>query len=131
MCKNMALSEIKQYFMRNTTPSLDEYIEICHGKTAGLFKTVLYSCAKFIESDTEAAEKFGELFGIAFQIKNDFEDYSSNEDKKNNIHNSVDILGIEKAHALLDNYKRELTELLQKLPDNIYRKNLEDIVGKL
>lgn len=129
--KNMAISEIKQYFLRNTNPSLEEYIEICRGKTAGLFSAILYSCAKHLNLDFKTSEKFGELFGIAFQIKNDFDVYSSKEDKRNKVHNSVDILGIENAHALLDNYKRELKDLLQEFPNNKNRKDLEDIVNGL
>lgn len=129
--KEMALAEIKQYFLRNSIPALEEYLRICEGKTAGLFETILYSCAKYLELDTNLASNFGKLFGIAFQIKNDFETYSSNQDKKNKIYTVIDILGIENARTLLDNYKSELTELLQNFPNNENREALEGIIKGL
>lgn len=129
--KNMAVSEIRQYFMRNGSPSLEEYIEICKGKTAGLFMTILYCCALHLNIDTEQASKFGELFGIYFQIKNDLDMHSALEDKKNKIHTAADILGIENTAVLLDNYRKDLIMLLSLIPENNYKSDLEGIISGL
>lgn len=129
--KNMALSEIRQYFMRNKIPGIEEYIEICKGKTASLFSAVLTSCAHYLDIDVDFASKFGELFGICFQLKNDLDEYSKFVDKQNKIYTASDILGIENALILSDNYKCELRETLLELPDNKYRANLEGMINEL
>lgn len=129
--KNMAAAEVKQYFYRNQTPSWDEYIEICRDKTAGLFMTILSCSAEYLGLNTETALKFGELFGIYFQIKNDMENRSSIEDKMNKIHTAVDILGIENTALLLDNYKKDLIKLLDLIPENNYKSDLEGIISGL
>jgi len=129
--KNMAIAEIKQYFLRNSIPKKEDYLEICKGKTAGLFETILWSCAKYFNLNCEEAANFGTIFGIAFQIKNDFDKISVVEDKKNNIHTAADILGIENAKILLDNYKEELENTLHRFPDNKYKTSLKELVNKL
>ena len=132
--KNMSVAEIKQYFQRGNEGkcgNIDDYIEITNGKTAGLFSTILESSALHFNLDRELFKKFGELFGICFQIKNDLEVYSAQEDKKNQVCTIVDILGIENAKILSDNYKQELRVLLENVPENSYRLELEDIINKL
>ena len=129
--KNMAKAEIKQYFLRNKIPSKDEYINICKGKTGGLFAAVLESCALYLNLDRITAVKFGEVFGICFQMQNDILVFSASEDKKNKIHTAKDILGIENANILSDNYKQELREILGNFPDNNYKSDLESLIDKL
>ena len=129
--RSMAKAEVKQYFIRGKKPSIETYTDICKGKTAGLFSAILSSCAICLKFDEKLSYKFGELFGIAFQLKNDLEENSAKEDKKNHIYTAVDILGIENALILSDNYKRELRELLLKLPDNKYRTEIEELINGL
>ena len=64
--KKMCEAEIKQFFLRNTIPSLENYIEICKNKTAILFETILKSCAIILELDILQAQELGETFGIYF-----------------------------------------------------------------
>ena len=77
------------------------------------------------------ALKFGTLFGIYYQLKNDMESYSLSIDQKNGIYTLVDIEGIENTQILLDNYKRELKGLLAKIPQNQYSLELEGIIYNL
>ena len=129
--QNMSVAEIKQYFLRDKNLSKEDYIEICKGKTAGLFSAVLESCFIISGLDTEVALKFGTLFGIYYQLKNDMESYSLSIDQKNGIYTLVDIEGIENTQILLDNYKRELKGLLAKIPQNQYSLELEGIIYNL
>lgn len=129
--QNMSLAEIKQYFLRSQKASIDDYLEICKGKTAGLFTAALQSCFILSNIDTEIAIKFGNLFGIYYQIKNDTEKYSASIDKKNKIFTLADIAGIENTQILLDNYKRELKSVLEKIPQNKYTFEIEDIIDNL
>ena len=129
--RNMTVAEIKQYFLREKLPSFDEYINICIGKTAGLFSAVLSGCALHLGLNQEHASEFGEKFGVYFQIKNDLTEYSLAQDRKNKIHTAVDILGIENTKILLDNYKQELRELISAFPNKEGKSDLEAIVNGL
>ena len=129
--KNMASAEIKQYFQRNKCADIETYIDICRGKTANLFSVIFESCAIYLNLNRKIFSDFGEIFGIYFQLKNDMEKNSAEEDKKNKICTAENILGIENALALSDNYKQRLRDLLKMFPENEYVLELEDIINKL
>ena len=124
MCK----SEVKQYFLRGNKPELDNYINICIGKTAKLFEAILESCAISEDIDIKNAKQFALNFGIYFQLKNDLEKESSLADKKNKIYTPKDFLGIEKTLILIDNYQKKIRRDIGNLPDNSYKKGLEDLI---
>ena len=102
--QKMTESEIKQFFLRENLPTEDDYLEICKGKTAILFATILESSANVLGLDSEKAKTFAEVYGTCFQIKNDMEKESAYVDYKNGIYTAKDVLGIEKTASLLDNY---------------------------
>ena len=104
---------------------------ICRGKTAKLFSAILESVSTLHGLNVESAVRFGDLFGLCFQIKNDLEPKSLNQDIKNKIYTAKDILGIEKTNYLLDNYKEEMREILSKFSDNVYKQSLEDLIKNL
>ncbi len=124
----MTKAEILQYFLRGNLPSKSEYLQICKGKTACLFSTLLESCAYLSNLDINKANKFGTIFGIYFQIKNDLNNDSANIDKKNGIFTANEVLGIEKTCNLLDNYKEEMRLIINDFPFNEYKKVLEDLI---
>lgn len=129
--EKMIEAEIQQYFLRGNLPTEVEYIEICKQKTAKLFATTLKACAKQANLNDDIAYKFGELFGLCFQLKNDLEPLSAKIDIKNGIYTAKDIFGIEKTVLLLDNYKEQMRSLLKEFPHSIYKEGLEDLVNKL
>ena len=129
--KNMAQAEIMQNINKGRIPQNDVYINICKGKTACLFSTILESLAYLSGLDTNIAAELGELFGIVFQIKNDLEPTSAQNDKQNRIYTAADIFSIEKTKALIDNYFEEMSGLIQKFPENEYKKALEDLIKEL
>lgn len=129
--RNIIETEIKQFFARGKFISTEEYIQICKGKTASLFILPLYVGAIDFIKDTNSAKKFGEMFGIAFQIKNDLEKFSAEVDAKNRLYTAKDILGIEKTLLLLDNYREEMMGIIKDFPNNIYKKKLEDLIKDL
>lgn len=129
--QNMTKAEFKQHFLKNNLPTENEYIEICKGKTATLFSSILESTAILSKINSEKAKHFGEIFGIFFQIKNDLAKDSSIIDIKNGIKTAKDILGIEKTKSLLDNYKEEMSNLIKDFPNNDYKKDLEDLIRSL
>lgn len=125
--QKMCEAEFSQYFSRGIIPTKDDYLKICEGKTATLFSSVLKSCAIISGMDINHAKKFGKIFGIYFQIKNDLNKDSALQDKKNGIYTAIDIIGIEKTQFLLDNYREEMRTLLGVFTDSIYKKELEDL----
>ena len=127
----MIEAEFEQFFLRGNIPTKDSYLRICKQKTASLFSTILKSCAYILQVDSSIFERFGELYGISFQIKNDLEIKSRKTDEKNGIYTAKDIMGIEKTYNLLDNYKEELYNILNKFSDNIYKRELEGLIDLL
>lgn len=129
--KEMAEAEIKQYFLRGTVPSVEDYIRICKGKTANLFSVILETTSLVSNLDLVIAKKFGELFGLCFQIKNDLNSESAEADKNNGIKTANDVLGIEKTQNLLDNYKEEMRCIIKDFQENLYNEGLEDLINLL
>ena len=129
--KQMADSEITQSLNKGKIPNELIYLDICRGKTACLFKTTLESLALNNGLNKDSAGRLGELFGLVFQIKNDLEPASAKKDGENNIHTAIDIFGIEKTRALIDNYFEEMRELLKDCPQKEYKQALEDLIKEL
>lgn len=129
--QKMCNAEIKQFLLRGIVPSEEEYLDICRGKTASLFATLLESCATFCGLPSTPAKVLGEEFGLLFQIRNDLEKFSAQADKENGIFTVKDIYGIEKTSILIDNYQEKIREKLSTLPNNIYKNGLFDLLGKI
>ena len=129
--KNMCISEKQQYQFRNKTLTIENYLDICKGKTAYLFASLLESLAIISNLDRQNAFKLGILFGTVFQIKNDLEIFSSQTDAKNGILTAKDIIGIEKTTILIDNYKKESLSIINDFPKNRYKYALEDLIKNL
>ena len=129
--QSMTQAEICQYFLRGKIPDKNTYIQICKGKTAGLFSAILESSSIISDIDKDIASEFGQIYGICYQIKNDFEDTSANNDRKNQIFTAKDIFGIENAKILSDNYKEELRGLIITIPENTYKVSLKGLIDEL
>lgn len=129
--KKMSESEIQQYSLRNQGVSLDEYLQIIYGKTASLFEGIMESSAIIANLDRQKAGEFGRLFGMLFQINNDYSEASIKNDKANAVMTVTDILGIEKTNNLKDNYKEKMRAIFKEFSDNEYKQGLEDLVNLL
>lgn len=138
--QKMCLSEADQYFLKNTVPSLDDYLKKTAGKTAELFKLALKGCGLFVNDfDFENAEKFAENFGIAFQIKNDLTSFlDKNPDSQSGIFTLPDIfmkesggrnLAIEKTHYLIDNYLKSAEMCIENFEESEYKKALLGVIN--
>ena len=127
----MIKGEIKQYFLRGVVPDLDSYIQICNMKTASLFCAMMKAVLRILKIENSDAIKFAKLFGEYFQLKNDLDEVSKSADRLNGIFTLTDILGIEKASVLLDNYKEEMFCILKTLQEGVYRTGLEDLLREL
>lgn len=70
--------------VKNINCKEDRYFEVIKKKTASLFETCTYAGAVSVGANNEEIEKlrkFGEIYGICFQIKDDIFDYISTEKK--------------------------------------------------
>lgn len=129
--KKMCNAEINQYSYREKSIGIDEYIDIIEGKTASLFAAILKSGAHLLSINEDNAEKFGNLFGIIFQINNDLQPDSIRNDFNNGVKTAKDIIGIEKTLALKDNYKEDIRRVIVDIPKNEYKKGIEDLIELL
>ena len=131
--EEMVQGEINQYFTKGQIPTLDDYIAKTVAKTANLFKLALTTSAEISKTSISMAEDFGLNFGIAFQIKNDLEDYlGNNQDFKNGIFTLPMIfekdLAIDKTKSLMNIYIKQAKNSIKDLPKNDYKKALEEIL---
>ena len=84
-CLGQKLSEGEIIQLSNTNASdfsEDVYFDVIKKKTAALFSTAAETGVRSVETSDEMAEKayhFGELLGIAFQIKDDIFDYNPSD----------------------------------------------------
>ena len=84
-CLGQKLSEGEIIQLSNTNASdfsEDVYFDVIKKKTAALFSTAAEAGVRSVEISDEMAEKayqFGELLGIAFQIKDDIFDYNPSD----------------------------------------------------
>lgn len=129
--KKMSEAEILQYSLRNKVPTKEQYLEIIEGKTAELFVAILESSCLISKPPQVQAASFARNFGMLFQLKNDLEKQSASADLENKIYTLKDIIGIEKTKVLMDNYQEDILKEIKELPQNIYSKGLEDLLGKL
>jgi len=129
------------------------YYEIIRQKTATLIAACCSLGAASVKpnsEDVETLRKFGELIGMAFQIKDDLFDYgdtSIGESDKKWIINSVknhnknkkrvkqviekvkELKGLAYAEEKMTAFKTEALELLQQYPESEYRHSLELMVN--
>ncbi|MGN0017740.1 MAG: polyprenyl synthetase family protein [Candidatus Gastranaerophilaceae bacterium] len=140
---NLCKGELNQYVKKFKIPTIEEYIEKCKNKTAELFMAGLLSSVKIADLNQEKARIFSELFGIAFQMRDDLlnviqttSDKPVNSDIKDGIYNAPVIFagnlenieyGIEKTKELLDNYIEDIKNVLKELPNNEYNSALIDL----
>ena len=84
-CLGQMLSEGEIIQLSNTNASdfsEEVYFDVIRKKTAALFSTAAEAGVRSVKSNDEMAEKanlFGELIGIAFQIKDDIFDYNPSD----------------------------------------------------
>lgn len=129
--EQMCNAEILQQTYKGIIPDIDTYLKICSGKTASLFEAILMSSATILKLDASIAKKIANIFGTVFQIRNDINPISRDEDIKNNIHTIYDIFGIEKTEILIDNYKEEMRSIIKDFPKNLYSEGLESLINIL
>ena len=137
----MCIGESEQYFSKNKIPELDDYIKKSRYKTAELFNACLTSMSLYSNKNPE---DLGLNFGIAFQIKNDLDDYRKginlSQDIKDGIYTAPVILlnsieysetAIEKTLDLIDNYCRRAKFIINKMDNNKYKRCLTEIIDNL
>lgn len=141
----MCIGESNQYFFKGKIPTLEEYLIKTQYKTAELFKACMVTMSLY--SDTEQineAREFALNYGIAFQIKNDLDDYKQGVEKSQDIKdenytapvillNSIEYNddAIEKTLDLIHNYCVKARKILQKFEDDIYKDYLIGLINKL
>lgn len=141
----MCEGESIQYFQKGKIPTLEEYIKKTQYKTAELFKACFVSTAIYSNNSMiSEARDFAINYGIAFQIRNDLEDYKLGIDNSSDIKQGVytapvilsnaiqdSSLAIEKTLDLIDNYCQRAKLALINFPSNEYSQYLTELLEKL
>lgn len=141
MCEGESL----QYFQKGKIPTLDEYLKKTQYKTAELFKACLVASSIYSKNQMLVeAREFAINYGIAFQIRNDLEDYKLGIDNSSDIQQGIytapvifadsvenNAFAIEKTMDLIDNYCQRAKVALLNLSDNDYALSLTELVNKL
>lgn len=141
MCEGESL----QYFQKGKIPTLDEYLKKTQYKTAELFKACLVASSIYSKNQMLVeAREFAINYGIAFQIRNDLEDYKRGIDNSSDIQQGIytapvifadsvenNASAIEKTMDLIDNYCQRAKMALLNLSDNEYALSLTELVNKL
>lgn len=141
MCEGESL----QYFQKGKIPAFDEYIKKTQYKTAELFKACFVATSIYAANPLLAeARDFAINFGIAFQLKNDLDDYKKGIDHSSDIQQGIytapviyansiknSTTAIEKTIDLIDNYCQRAKLTLLNLSDNEYSQNLTELVNGL
>lgn len=144
----MCIGEINQNFDKFKICTINEYIEKSKNKTAYLFETAL--ATPFIINNNKnitQASDFGINIGIAFQIRDDLLNLIKSDNLKptkndisEGIYNAPVIFsgsadnyaeGVEKTKDLLNNYIKKAQADIKDLPQNIYKKGLEEFLELL
>lgn len=138
--QNMCKGEVTQYFNRFKITDIDTYIEKSEQKTAVLFEKTLNACVLLADENyTEVMSEFATNFGLAFQIRDDLNNFLSVEktDENDGIFNAPFILsedkeeGIAKTKELLNNYVVCAKHCLNDLQDSVYKKGLVELLEML
>lgn len=141
----MCIGESSQYFSKGKIPTIEEYLIKTQYKTAELFKACMVSMALYSDSENiNEVREFALNYGIAFQIKNDLDDYkqgiiNSQDVKSGNytapviLLNSIEYndVAIEKTLDLIHNYCEKAKDIIQNFDDDIYKDYLIGLIDKL
>lgn len=138
--KDMCNGELIQIAQNNKLPAIEEYIEKTYLKTAVLFECMLEGITVLSKKEIQITE-FGKNYGIAFQIKNDLDDYkkgiNNSSDIKNKIYTAPTIYAadikyhpeaIEKTAGLIDNYSKRAINALSGIRESEYKNLLRGVV---
>ncbi len=77
--KTLCVGEIEQHFCKNEIFKLEDYIKKSYEKTGKLFETAICSAAIVNNIDEEKIRDFSVNFGIAFQLRDDYNNIYNQE----------------------------------------------------
>lgn len=109
----------------------EKLIRLIEQKTMALMITSVESAAYVAGASEETVEelkKFAYNLGIAFQIRDDFEDEEEDKAESQNSPNFINTLGRDNAKAKLDFYANASKEIIEKYPRSEFIKGLLDFL---
>ena len=109
----------------------EKLIRLIEQKTMALMITSVESAAYVAGASEETVEelkKFAYNLGIAFQIRDDFEDEEEDKAELQNSPNFINTLGRDNAKAKLDFYANASKEIIEKYPNSEFIKGLLDFL---
>lgn len=107
----------------------DKLVALIEQKTMAMIMTGIISAAYLSEADEEAVkslEEFAYNIGIAFQIRDDFEDEGEDAESAQNSPNFINILGRDKALEKMTLCKNRALSIINAFENNTFIKNLTE-----
>lgn len=117
--------DLKLSASKNATES--EVTQMIEQKTMALIRGAAVSgsiVAGCNENQIDIVDKFAYHLGLAFQIRDDFEDYEEDSSDEHSCPNFINILGFEQAKKKLEYNCFELARYLDMIDNNDFLKNL-------
>lgn len=105
----------------------EELLRLIEQKTMALMITSVEAAALVSEADSETLrdlKEFAYNLGIAFQIRDDFEDEEEDKADSQNSPNFINTLGRDNAKARLNAYADKARQIIEKYPRNEFIKGL-------
>lgn len=109
----------------------DDLIKLIEEKTVALILGSAVSGAVIADCNADEIENvknYAYNLGIAFQIRDDFEDYAEDEESGHNSPNFINILGFESAKEKLVYHREKSAEYLRKIPNNEFLLGLHEYI---
>jgi len=105
----------------DSAPDESKLIALIEQKTMALIMTSVVSAAYIAESDEKTVaslEEFVYNLGIAFQIRDDFEDEEEDKQKEHNSPNFINVLGRDAASERMKYHELKAREIISEYKDN-------------
>lgn len=128
--KKTILGEINQNENLNKIPDLNTYLNKTNAKTANLFIAGLEALFT-LDKKNENLLNFIKNYALAFQIKNDLDNYKNDQSDIKNGNYTLPVIysSIEKTTQTIENYKNKALKELDIIEDSIYKASLKELTN--
>lgn len=127
--KKTILGEISQNENLNQLTSVDEYLNKTYAKTANLFVVGLEALFS-LKEENKNLMNFIENYALAFQIKNDIDNFENNKSDIKNGNYTLPMIysSLEKSIKKVEDLKNKAFKELENIENSIYKTSLIELV---
>lgn len=126
--KTLCIGEIEQHFCKNEIFELNDYIKKSYEKTGKLFETAVCAAAIINNSESNFLRNFSVNFGIAFQLRDDYNNIYKQEtstDINDGIYTAPVIFAAQDYPQIAD---YEPSKILEIVKEKKYELKMQDLI---